>query len=99
MDDYHEFTKCNKAYKAGQLDPSLTERFNHLKDRRERGDIKSYVSYIKPIPFYVIFSVIVGAYIILGGMAAAAMTDAFRGVLIILFPSCSSLGADQARAG
>lgn len=85
VDDYHEFTKLNKAYTAGQLDPSLKDRFHHLKERRERGDIKSYVSYIKPLPFYVIFSLIVGAYVILGGMAAAAMTDAFQGALIILF--------------
>lgn len=85
VDDYHEFRKLDKVYTMGQLDPSLTDRYNQLKERRERGDIKSYVSYIKPIPFYVIFSLIVGAYIILGGMAAAAMTDAFQGVLIILF--------------
>ncbi len=85
VDDYHEFTKLHKAYTRGYLDPSLNERHSQLKELRERGAIKSYVSYIKPIPFYVIFSLIVGAYIILGGMAAAAITDAFQGVLIILF--------------
>ena len=35
--------------------------------------------------FYVVFAVVVGAYIVMGGMAAAAVNEALQSVLIIVF--------------
>jgi len=85
--DYEEFVKYNSAYKKGQLDPSLISRYQELKSLREAGVIKPYVSYIDPLTFYLVFASVVGGYIVIGGMTAAAYTDALQGLLIVVF-SC-----------
>ena len=38
----------------------------------------------KPVPFYIAYCSIVGIYIILGGLQAAAITDAVQGILILI---------------
>jgi Na+/pantothenate symporter len=40
---------------------------------------------LDPIPFYVVFALVVGTYIVLGGMAAAAVNESVQSVLIIVF--------------
>jgi SSS family solute:Na+ symporter len=42
---------------------------------------------IGPVPFYLIYSTVVGVYIVSGGLAAAAANQALQGVLIVVF-SC-----------
>ena len=37
------------------------------------------------MPFYAVFTVVVGTYIVLGGMAAAAVNEGLQSVLIIVF--------------
>jgi Na+/proline symporter len=82
---YQEFRKLDAAYRQGALDEGARERYLALDGQRQRGEIKSYYSYISRLPFYIGFALVVGIYITLGGMTAAAITDAFQGVLIIVF--------------
>lgn len=56
-----------------------------LRDRYVRGELHSYITLLQPLPFYVVFTMIVGAYIVLGGMSAAAMNEGLQSLLIIVF--------------
>jgi solute:Na+ symporter, SSS family len=67
-----------------QHDPQMSSRLDELENRLKRGELAASVSYIKPIPFYVGYSTIVAAYIMLGGLKAAAITDAIQGILILV---------------
>ncbi len=49
----------------------------------KRGELSATVSYVQPIPFYITYCAIVAAYIMLGGLKAAAITDAIQGILIL----------------
>lgn len=49
--------------------------------------MRAFVSYVNPVIFYFIFGGFVCIYVVLGGFAAAAITDTLQGILLILF-SC-----------
>lgn len=83
--DFQEFSQLNSAYREGRLNPADAERYAYLNRLHDRGDIKSYVPYCKPVPIYLGLGLLVGVYITLGGMKAAAIADAFQGVLIVIF--------------
>jgi len=40
---------------------------------------------VGPVPFYLVYTVVVAAYIVTGGLAAAAVNQALQGVLIVMF--------------
>jgi len=52
---------------------------------KKHGELRSYISYLKPVPFYLGYIVVVAIYIMLGGIKAAAIIDAFQGLLLIIF--------------
>ena len=60
-------------------------RFDELHERYKRGELRAFISYVRPLTFYVIYALIVATYTVLGGFTAAAITDAIQGVLIIAF--------------
>lgn len=59
--------------------------FATLDSLEKQGRLAAYVSYLKPVPFYIIYTLIVAAYMMMGGLKAAAVTDALQGGLIIIF--------------
>ncbi|HET7535922.1 MAG TPA: hypothetical protein VFJ90_05685, partial [Candidatus Didemnitutus sp.] len=61
------------------------QRLEVLRDRNARGQLGSYVTVLNPVAFYVIFALVVGSYIVLGGMSAAAVNEGLQSVLIIVF--------------
>ena len=85
VDNYFEYVELQTQYQNGTLVPSMTSRYETLKNLSEQNEIKSYVSYVKPLSFYAIYGIIVGAYVILGGFGAAVVTDAIQAILIIVF--------------
>lgn len=56
-----------------------------LRDRHARGELHSYITVLDSMSFYLVFGIVVGTYIVLGGMAAAAVNEALQGILIIVF--------------
>jgi SSS family solute:Na+ symporter len=82
---YEEYRRLDKLYKAKQFEPQLIPRYKTLDSMYKKEQIKSYVSYVKPAWFYLFYSLFVGTYIILGGFKAAAVTDTLQGILIIIF--------------
>jgi solute:Na+ symporter, SSS family len=83
IDRYNQFRLLNAQVVAGRLSPQ-SEPFKTLDSENKRGELASSISYIKPLPFYIAYSLIVCTYISLGGLKAAAITDALQGLLILV---------------
>ena len=77
--------KQGSAAAAAPLAPEAQARLALLRDRNARGELNSYVTVLNDIVFYAIFTVVVGTYIVLGGMSAAAVNEGLQSVLIIVF--------------
>ncbi len=56
-----------------------------LRHKQQRGELRSFVSHVNPVWFFLIYAIVVGAYTMMGGFRAAAITDGIQGVLIIIF--------------
>lgn len=82
---FEEYRSLKSTKEAGSLSPTQLHRYQILDSMAKRGQISSSISYISPLGFYLVYTGIVAAYIMLGGIKAAAVTDAFQGLLIIIF--------------
>jgi SSS family solute:Na+ symporter len=85
IEQYQLYRRLDVQYQSGSLDASRREEYRLLDNLYRQGRIAAYVSYTKPFWFYLIYTVFVGLYIVLGGLKAAAVTDTIQGVLIIVF--------------
>jgi SSS family solute:Na+ symporter len=82
--EFHEYETLKLRHGTPEWAATDNARFSYLGGLSSRGELQSYVSYLKPVTFYVGYSLIVGSYIVLGGLKAAAIIDAFQGILIII---------------
>lgn len=86
---YVELQELREQSAQGVLLVADIDRLQDLDDRDKRGELRSRISYLDSTTgkwsFYIIYSVVVGAYIVMGGLAAAAVNEAFQGILIIIF--------------
>ena len=83
--EYKEYRRLQADFTSGHLAAGLRGRYDALDSMAKKGELVSSVSYITPLPFYAVYTLIVAVYITLGGIKAAALTDAFQGLLIIVF--------------
>ncbi|HYC70684.1 MAG TPA: hypothetical protein VEB66_05720 [Opitutaceae bacterium] len=84
VEGYRELKQLEKQG-AAALAPDQLARLADLRDRNARGELRSYITMLEPITFYSVFTLVVGAYIVMGGMAAAAVNEGVQSVLIIVF--------------
>ncbi len=84
VEEFKEFQEL-RALVFDERTPEQQTRYETLRQKNLRGELKSFFSYTDPIVFYLIYGVIVAVYTMMGGFRAAAITDAIQGVLIILF--------------
>ena len=84
IDSFNEYSQLRNQQQAGTLPVEKQGRFEELDNLNRRGQLKSFVSYITPLPFYICYCAIVAFYIMLGGLKAAAITDAVQGILILI---------------
>lgn len=82
---FREYRELQAEDVAGTLDEAEARRLDELRERDKRGELLSFVSYTKPFGIYMIYTVIVGVYTMLGGFIAAAITDIIQGFLITTF--------------
>jgi solute:Na+ symporter, SSS family len=82
--EFSEFRNLQEIKKTG-LSDEHNKRYIDLSDKNKKGELNSFVSYIKPIWFYLIFSIIACIYTMMGGFRAAVLTDIVQGFLIIIF--------------
>ncbi len=85
VQNYNEYSALKTAYSANNLRPEQKERYEELDSMAKHGELNSFVSYVKPSAFYISYSIVVAIYITLGGLKAAAVTDALQGLLILAF--------------
>jgi Na+/proline symporter len=89
VDGYHEMKHLEAGQKTARLSPAGLARLGRLQDQNKRGELRSYISWLDgpagKWSYYLIYSLIVGGYIVMGGMAAAAVNEALQGSLIVVF--------------
>lgn len=85
IDGYHQMKRLEKAAVAGELTSGASTELADLRDRHARGELQNYITLLRPLPFYLGFTLIVGVYIVLGGMSAAAVNEGLQSLLIIVF--------------
>ena len=66
------------------LTPEEIERYHQLNSLLARNQISSYISWLKPAPFYITYSLLVASYLLLGGIHAVAVIDALQSSLLLL---------------
>jgi solute:Na+ symporter, SSS family len=82
--EYHEFVSLRDQRQVAPLAPVAAARYDLLKDSYTRGELQPYVTYLRPIIFYLVSSVLVAVFVMLGGLKASAVVDAVQAVLVIL---------------
>jgi SSS family solute:Na+ symporter len=84
VDLFQEF-QALRSRDAAELSGAERLRFDELNERDKRGELRSFISYTNPLGIYLASAIIVGAYTMMGGFLAAAVTDVIQGVLITTF--------------
>ena len=82
--EFNEFHQLENQLASG-LTPDQQARYDVLGEKNKKGELRSFVSYVSEVWFYVIYVIVVGAYTMMGGFKAAALTDAIQGILIVIF--------------
>ncbi len=85
VEGYREMKSLEKRHAATPLLAEQKARLDTLRDRNARGELRSYVTLLNDLAFYAVFTLVVGTYIVLGGMAAAAVNEGLQSILIIVF--------------
>ena len=80
--DYKEFDQLRHERMVHPTTPS-TPRYELLKGFYDRGELQPYVSYLNPVVFYIVSSLLVATFVMLGGLKASAVVDAVQAVLVI----------------
>jgi SSS family solute:Na+ symporter len=73
-----------KADKA-DLAPVEAARLAELGERQKKGELKAFISYTDSVSIYLIYTLIVAIYTMMGGFMAAAITDVIQGFLLTTF--------------
>jgi Na+/proline symporter len=84
---YHELRTLEKTAASAEsaLAPEQQMRLRVLRDLDARGELHSSITLLSEAAFYAVFALVVGAYIVLGGMSAAAVNEGLQSILIIVF--------------
>jgi Na+/proline symporter len=85
---YHELQRYENVLKTtplAALPADDQSRLAVLRERDAKGELQSTVSPIEPVSFYLVYTLIVGAYVVLGGMAATAANEIIQSLLIVVF--------------
>jgi SSS family solute:Na+ symporter len=85
MELFKEYDQLNKLYKAKQLPPENIERYKALDSMYLKEQISASISYTPASWFYIIYTVFVGAYVIMGGLKATVWNNVIQGLLIFAF--------------
>lgn len=85
VEGYNELRVLERQVATGALPAAQHHRLDTLRDANARGELHSYITLLNPLVFYVGFSLVIGSYIVMGGMSAAAVNEGLQSVLIIIF--------------
>ncbi len=80
---FQEMRAMDMAAQNGKLADSLKSRLALLHEKERNGQISGTISYLDLVTFYLIYGCVTAAYVIMGGLFAAAFTDVMQGIMII----------------
>ncbi len=85
VEDHRELRRLEQVSKTGTLTASERATLDHLREREARDELHSYITALPALPFYLAYTLIVGAYIVMGGLTATAWNELLQGILTVLF--------------
>ncbi|MBI2512091.1 MAG: hypothetical protein HYV96_08930 [Opitutae bacterium] len=85
VEGYRELQRLRAETRIAPLAPVAQARLETLREREARGELRSYVTALRPIPFYLAYTLVVGVYVIIGGMAATAINEVLQSLIIVAF--------------
>lgn len=85
VEGYRELQRLRAEAKATSLAPAAQAQLESLREREVRGELRSYITALRPVPFYLAYTLVVGVYVIIGGMAATAVNEVLQSLIIVAF--------------
>ncbi|HUR57646.1 MAG TPA: hypothetical protein VM029_08045 [Opitutaceae bacterium] len=82
--DYEEFAALRTQRQTTVLTGTVGARYEVLHDYYSRGQLQPYVTYLKPVTFYLVSTSLVAVFIMLGGLKASAVVDAIQAILVVI---------------
>jgi SSS family solute:Na+ symporter len=85
VDLFNEYRALQAQAAREDLAPAGAARLAELVERQKKGELKAFISYTDSISIYLVYTVIVAIYTMMGGFLAAAITDVIQGILLTTF--------------
>ncbi|MBE3131058.1 MAG: sodium:solute symporter family protein [Acidobacteria bacterium] len=85
VDLFHEYQALRAKAEKTELVPVEGVRLTELGERQKKGELKAFISYTDSVMIYLVYTVIVAVYTMMGGFLAAAITDVIQGFLLTAF--------------
>ena len=80
--EFEAYTRL-EAQRPKGLSETQHVRWDVLRQKQQRGELRSFVSHVQPMWFFLIYAAVVGAYTMMGGFKAAAVTDAMFSIILV----------------
>ncbi len=80
---FDEMRALDQQTKSGILPDSLKVHLSDLHEAEKSGKVTGTISYLNLTTFYLIYGLVTAAYVIMGGLFAAAFTDVLQGIMIL----------------
>jgi hypothetical protein len=85
VEGYREFKQLEKISGTGQLAPEMKPRLDLLRERDARGELHGHITLLEPWSFSLGYTLVIGIYLVLGGMKATAINEVVQSILILVF--------------
>jgi SSS family solute:Na+ symporter len=82
LSEFREMKALEQQRSSNAVTSADLSRLDYLHELEKRGEIKASISYLNLTTFYIIYGLITAAYVIMGGLFAAAYTDVLQGIMI-----------------
>lgn len=83
--EHRDLNRLEAIHAKTTLEGKDLARLVWLRDKSVRGELTSYVTMLDELAFYICFAAVIGTYIIVGGLAAAAFKDVMQSIFMVLF--------------
>ncbi len=85
VDLFQEYQALRAKTEKTELSPVEEARLAELGERAKKNELKAFISYTDSVTIYLVYTVIVAIYTMMGGFLAAAITDVIQGFLLTTF--------------
>ncbi|MDP4220529.1 MAG: sodium:solute symporter family protein [Bacteroidota bacterium] len=79
---FREMKSLEAKQSGDQISTGEVLRLDYLHELEKKGEVKASISYIDLTSFYILYGLVTAAYVIMGGLFAAAYTDVLQGIMI-----------------